>query len=386
MVKWIVVSLFLCVLLLNVQVAKATSKCGLVIDQEQKILHLSGTAYEMGYQHGKFLKKEIATNIARFITPIKSYQAPAIAKHFLEAIPEIIPHIPQALMAEMQGIADASTQSFEDILLLNLFPEMFHCTAITATGDATSEGELYHVRVLDYSSGKGLQDTAVLAIFNPNEGIPFLNVTYAGFVGCVTGMNQQKIAIGELGGKGYGYWNGIPMAFLLRNILQHSWSLDSIKDLLRHSARTCEYYYVFSDGKTNESFGCYATPNILEFIAPGEDYSKHFPLENKFESTENNSICIQEKTLYSQPKDILMIVRCDHYDLLKERLQACYGKINIKALQEAIKSPVSHQSNLHNAIFVPKTLEVWISHAGPLNEPACDQPYRLYNLDQLLDD
>lgn len=386
MLKRIVTFLFLFILLVKIDAAETATKCGLVIDQNQKILHLSGSAYEIGYQHGKFLKKEIATNISRFITPIQSNHIPPVVEHFLDAIPEIIPHIPSTLIEEMQGIADASEQSFNDILILNLFPEMFHCTAITVNGGATSQEELYHVRVLDYSAGKGLQDTAILAIVKPNEGIPFLNVTYAGFVGCVTGMNKEKIVISEIGGKGYGYWNGLPMAFLLRNILQYASTLDSVKSLLRDSPRTCEYYYVFSDGKTKDSFGCYATPDILKFFTPGTKYSKYEPLRNRLESSTDNQSNIYDKTSFVQPKDVLMVLRWDHYDLLKERLLKNYGNINIESLQEAIKFPVAHKSNLHNAIFAPNTLDVWISHAGPLNEPACDQPYHHYNLTTLLNE
>ena len=111
----------------------------------------------------------------------------------------------------------------------DLFPGMFHCTGITASGKATADGALYHVRVLDYSAAATLQHTAILAIVEPQNGYAFLNVTYAGFVGSVTGMNQEKIAIGEIGGKGYGSWNGLPMAFLLRKILEEASSIEEIK-------------------------------------------------------------------------------------------------------------------------------------------------------------
>lgn len=49
-----------------------------------------------------------------------------------------------------------------------------------------------------------------------------------------------------------------------------------------------------------------------------------------------------------------------------------------------VKSPVSNQTNLHNAIFVPATLDVWVAHAGSKGELAYDQPYTHFNLRSLL--
>jgi len=51
---------------------------------------------------------------------------------------------------------------------------------------------------------------------------------------------------------------------------------------------------------------------------------------------------------------------------------------------EIIKRPVAMQSNLHNAIFMPETLDVWFADAGK-KTPACDEPYTKVNLLALLD-
>ena len=62
----------------------------------------------------------------------------------------------------------------------------------------------------------------MLTVAEPEGKIPFVNVTYAGFVGSVTGMNAKKISIGEMGGKGLGHWDGVPMAFLVRMVLEEA--------------------------------------------------------------------------------------------------------------------------------------------------------------------
>src|SRR5262249_44423065 len=149
----------------------------------------------------------------------------------LDNFQSIIKFIPQDFHEELRGLADGAQIPYEKILLLNLFPEMFHCMGFTVQGKATKKGELYHVRVLDYAMGQGLQKTVVILIVQPEGKNSFLNVSYAGFIGSVTGMNEQHIALGEIGGKGYGDYEGLPMAFLLRKILEQANNLDDVKEL-----------------------------------------------------------------------------------------------------------------------------------------------------------
>lgn len=341
----------------------------LEIVQEQQILHLKGSPYEMGYAHGKLLKEKIQRNISAYIDQKRDSFEERTAG-FQQNLPILISNTPQHILEEMQGLAAGAEVPFSKILTLNLFPEMFHCSGIAAFGEAAKDGKLVHARVLDYAIGKGLQETAVLIVAEPTGKIPFVNVSYAGFVGSVTGMNRKQIAIGEMGGKGYGSWDGMPMAFLMRTILENADTLDAAKEILSQTKRTCEYYYVVSDGKAQDAFGVHATAEKIQFISPGTYYTI-YPLEQP------------EGLSYEQPLDCVAVTGCDRYPILKERLEENFGSIDAAVMQAIIRQPVAMGSNLHNAIFVPSELKIWVSHAGPADEPACDQPYFMFSLDEL---
>ena len=377
----------------------------------QLILHLQGSSYERGYQHGALLKSQIQHNISNYIDKPKGMFAERL-EDFFKNLPILLSYVPEHFIDEMRGMADASEIPQNKILLLNLFPEMFHCSGMTVSDQATKNGDLYHVRVLDFAVGKSLQNTAVLQVVKPDHGIAFLNVSYAGFIGSVTGMNREQIAIGEIGGLGYGSWKGIPMAFLLREVLQNAGSIEEAKAILQLFPRTCEYYYVFSDGKTNESIGVYATASQLQFFTPGASYALLSPSnlpENYGLNGENDKFvltpCSIETTpsqtllfeadnkvamlFRQQPAHCLLLTGFSHperYPVLVERVLNQYGKLDVSALINLIKSPVSRDSNLHNAIFKPSELKVWIAHAGPNDEPACDQPYYSWDLNTLLEE
>ena len=69
---------------------------------------------------------------------------------------------------------------------------------------------------------------------------------------------------------------------------------------------------------------------------------------------------------------------------LSERLHANFGKITPEVMMEIIKRPVAMKSNLHDAIFMPETLDMWFADAGK-KTPACDEPYTKVNLRTILD-
>jgi isopenicillin-N N-acyltransferase like protein len=74
------------------------------------------------------------------------------------------------------------------------------------------------------------------------------------------------------------------------------------------------------------------------------------------------------------PEDTVLASGEDRAKVLSQRIQADYGRIDAQKLMQIIKRPVAMQSNLHNAIFAPETLEMWFADAGR-DTPACDEPY-----------
>ena len=194
-----------------------------------RVLHLEGTPYQMGYQQGVLLRDDVR-ELVRFLFDVKAKEFSEEAQirhrgirnqarrtlhhsHNLEDSAEIRP---DRFYEEMQGLADGSGMTLDDIVCANFIPELFHCSGFALAGSATKNGNMYHGRILDYGTDWRLQDHAVLVVAKPDGKIPFANVTYAGFVGSVTGINAERISLGEMGGRGLGHWQGVPMALLMR--------------------------------------------------------------------------------------------------------------------------------------------------------------------------
>src|SRR5579884_745001 len=240
------------------------------------VLHVKGTPYEMGYQHGALLKEHVRQNM-HYLIDIKGKQKLKFLG--LEASPRDViltiierqrRFVPQSFQDEMDGVADGAGVSRDDIRVCNFIPELFHCSGFAIMNKATKDGTLYHGRVLDYSTDWQLQEHAVLIVGEPKGGVPFVNVSYAGFIGSVTGMNAAHVSIGEMGGKGRFHWDGVPMTLLVREVLQQARTLDEAIAVFRDQPRTCQYFFVVADGKTNRAVGMEAAWNKFQLVHPGE--------------------------------------------------------------------------------------------------------------------
>jgi isopenicillin-N N-acyltransferase like protein len=360
-----------------------------------RILHLAGTPREMGLQHGRLLRDVIRKNVLAIwnnetaLGKEPLYLAYKAARGSMHR--RLLPHVPKRFLEEIRGLAEGAGLSYEQVLCANLFPEAFHCSGMALMGKATRDRSLYHVRILDYMTEAGLQDAAVNIICEPEKGHAFLNVSFAGFVGSVTGMNRAGVCVGEMGGAGQLYWDGTPMSFLVRDVLERAGDLASARKIFRDAKRTCEYYYVISDGKARDAYGVQATPKRIHFVRPGEPFAlidlRPAPRGDSTHRRVTSGKFEEQKffrrlrgptgtiTIHTPPADTVVISGLDRYALFCKRLEKRYGKVDEKALMEMVRRPVSMKSNLHVAIFHPETLRAWIAVAAPDGSPACNQPY-----------
>ncbi|HTK74189.1 MAG TPA: C45 family peptidase [Gemmataceae bacterium] len=330
-----------------------------------RVLFLMGTPEEMGRQHGKLLNAPIHDVANRILYGIGVGSSFAKGNWFIDEIESaearLEPHMDPRYLREMDAIAKATGMHPQEARLANFFPELFHCSGFALMNGATRDGHVYHGRVLDYMRGVGLEQNAVVIIHQPDVGHAWVNISYAGFVGSVTAMNEKGISVGEMGGRGYGAWDGKPMAQLIREVMEKASTLDEAVEIMRRGPRTCEYYYVIADGNAKTAVGIGATPDKFEVVRPGEAHAR----------------------LPHPVQDTVLVSAGDRYDLLAERVKAGWGKFDADSARDLMTRPVCMTSNIHSVLFRPDTLDLWVANADSKNVASATR-YTHYNLKDLM--
>jgi hypothetical protein len=151
------------------------------------------------------------------------------------------------------------------------------------------------------------------------------------------------------------------MAQLVREVMERADTIDEALEIMRKGPRTCEYYYVVSDGKTRRAAGIAATPETFETIWAGQSHAK----------------------LPHAIKDAVLMSAGDRYEKLAERVKAGHGKFDADSARDLMKRPVCMNSNIHSVLFEPDTLDFWVANADS-KSVASDARYTHYNLAELL--
>lgn len=193
---------------------KLTSRDG------QRVLELWGTPAEMGYAHGYLLREPI-------IDVVDHYALDVIPPATLDAAGGLyatVADISEARRAEAAAIVDGMKAAggahiseldrdlrATDLLVLNAMTDLLAigCSSVSAWGDSTqADGELAGdpivVRNLDWSDTPALLRNQLLISYAPSDpkSQPLVSVAFAGYIGCLSCMNEAGVT--ALFNMGYG--------------------------------------------------------------------------------------------------------------------------------------------------------------------------------------
>ena len=348
-----------------------------------KVLYLSGTPYEMGFQHGRLNYTDVRANVKHIVGLVKHYAQEDIMDEVYDLIS---PYIPLEEKEEMRGLAHGADLPLRVIHWLHCIPEVSEfgpkerlskkfestfCSNIAAFGNATADGALYQMRVLDWIRQLGAHKYPVILVHQPDQANASATFSFAGFIGCVSGMNEKHMAFGEMG---YGdpegeRLDGIPFVFLFRKLMREANTLAEATDMIQSARRTCSYVYMISDAKATTGAG-----KASLFVT---DPSRVLIFKE-------NMRLVDERN----PEDVYPAIDDVVYggarpEALHDKLTEHYGRINVGRLKETAKA-VSLKGNIQNVIFKPQTLEAWVSHAATSKKDekgrACNQEWFYFNL------
>jgi predicted choloylglycine hydrolase len=198
--------------------------------REIREVKLEGSGYELGLQHGKLLKTEIAEIVKKMkknTADILQKDADQVLKDFFaysQFTDDIKKYTPE-LYEEVRGIAEGSGQKFNDILVLNLLDEFWvyidnssnhHCSGVGVPSVNGSTSYIaQNIDIEKYTEGYQILVRLSRTAKRPEQFI----LTHPGCIG-LNGMNETGIGacmntLMQLKAS----TKGLPVAFIVRRII-----------------------------------------------------------------------------------------------------------------------------------------------------------------------
>jgi len=110
------------------------------------------------------------------------------------------------------------------------------CTAFGAWGPATDHGHLLGGRNFDWEAAEVFSRDRIVILCEPDGGIPFISLAWAGMAGVVSGMNRAGVSVTINGApSSLPRETATPVAIVARQVLQEAHNLDEALSIIREA-------------------------------------------------------------------------------------------------------------------------------------------------------
>ncbi len=369
-------------------------------------LYVKGDAYERGYANGMLtndlhdFQEEVFIKQIQKIIPDLSYLN--FLKYFVAYFNRHLPeHITKEYQEEIYGISQFASDKYDFIApkyhrILNYHGahDIGHalqdknmtvgCTSFAVWNQKSEDGELLIGRNFDFYSGDDFAKNKIVQFTNPTTGYKFATVTWAGFIGACSGMNEKGLTVTINAAKSNIPTKvATPIALLAREILQYAKNIkEAIAIAEKRNVFVSESILIgsASDGiaisieKSPDKMGIYESQNSNQIICPN-----HYQGANYQNDLINLNNQIESSSLYRnfRLKQLLNSEPTVNYKMAASilRNQKGINETNIGLTNEkSLNQLLAH----HGIIFKPKQKLMWVS-SSPFQ---CGE-FVCYNLDSV---
>jgi len=254
--------------------ARRLGDCWWTTHRGQHVLYVKGDAFTLGYCNSRLAGEVMGRQEQALHDALDTFVPYRALQHLLvrgvmwvyRGMPA---HFTESERREVAGIAAGYADPFRhkgptyprilsyhaihDISQALIDNPLLACTAFAASGGATTEGQTLLARNFDFEGGRVFDEDKVVLFYDPEHGVPFVSVVWAGMVGAVSGMNAEGVAIAlNAAGSDDLSTSGAPTTLLVRQVLQHARSLDDAIALLSAREVFVTDIFTVADGETGE--------------------------------------------------------------------------------------------------------------------------------------
>lgn len=369
-------------------------------------LYVEGSGYERGIANGMLtqelhaFQEDVFVDQIRILVPDINYLK--FLKFFVAYFNRHLPdHITEEYKEEILGISKYASDKYDFIApkyhrILNYHGahDIGHalqdknmtvgCTSFAVWDEKSADGKLLIGRNFDFYSGDDFAKNKVVQFTNPSKGYKFATVTWAGFIGACSGMNEKGLTVTINAAKSSIPTDAAtPIALLAREILQYAKNHEEAiaiakkRDVFVSESiliGSAEDHKTISIEKSPEKMDIYEVTNSDQLICPN-----HYQGPAYASDLANLENIIGSSSLYRKIRLGQLLGRYDtlSYTGAAKILRDQKG-LNDKNIGLTNEKGLNQLLAHHAVIFKPEDKLMWVS-ANPFQ---CGE-FICYNLDSV---
>ena len=355
-------------------------------------MYIEGDGFERGVAIGKLTKELAEKQETAFIKQIKelipSDNYLKFLKYFVAYFNRKLPdYITDEYKEEIYGVSLYASDKFDYIgpkyyRVLNYHGahDIGHalqdknmtvgCTSFAAWGQKTDDGKIIVGRNFDFYSGDEFAENKIVCFCKPKTGYKFMYITWAGFTGVVSGMNDQGLTVTINSAKSdIPISAATPISLVVKEILQYSKNIQEAMEIAKKRRTFVSESILIASVNDGKSYIIEKTPTKTNLYFENRNLivcSNHYQ-SNLFKSDiSNNKNILESSSIYRK-------VRMEQ---LLQQSTSCGAKMNyMKAAaimrnqlgindknigltnEKSINQLIAH----HSVIIKPEDRLMWVS-------------------------
>lgn len=352
-------------------------------------LYVEGKPFERGVIYGKLTAELVKrqednfTEQIRKMIPSESYLK--FLKYFIGFFNRnLADHVPTEFQKEIYGISFSASDNYgyigtkyERLMNYHAAHDIGHalqsmalvgCTSFATWNSRSQEGNLIIGRNFDFYVGDKFAEDKIVAFYHPDSGYRFMMITWAGFTGVVSGMNEKGLTVTINADKtSPPLGAATPVSLLAREILQYAKNIDEAWAIAKTMKMFVSESFLIGSAADNKAVVIEKTPEQMDMYSTKEDEitcANHFQ-GKELGNIESNKLQIKESASEYRYKRLNELLAANGQNTVQKTVNilrdrrgignADIGMGNEKALNQLI----AH----HSVVFEPQKLLVWVSTA-----------------------
>jgi isopenicillin-N N-acyltransferase like protein len=366
------------------------------------VMYLEGSPYEIGYAHGLLTEELNYSQEKAFLErlgeliPSKFYQQFMLGfvRFFNRDLEDyVLPEYRQEIFGISRFASpefDFMGPSYARMLNYHAAHDLGHaiqnmnlvaCTAFGAWDGHSADSGLILGRNFDFYINEAFAADKILCFIRPDSGYSFAMITWAGFAGVVSGMNEKGLTVTlnaakssiPLGAK-------TPVSLLAREILQYASTISEAYAIAQKRETFVAESFLIGSAADRKAVVIEKSPEKIALFDPGTDHlilTNHFQSDTFRDDRLNIENMKNETSVYRHQRLAELLDENPHITpetaaaILRDDKGLGNRDIGL-GNEKAINQYIAH----HSVIFQPAKLRIWI--AGP---PYQLGEFRAYDLD-----